>query len=167
MRRPSRRSSGARRQRPRQRSSWVNATLAENSVVAGAISTSDLLSGLSQEEKVDVGTILTVHWQFTMGQGSSNAENHGRWGMMIVTQDAFIGGQIPEPLGDHQANWYWNEAYFLDEPDLRERQFRGQARTKRRLPSGEHTLAFAIESASGSSGTLKFGVGFRILYSHK
>ena len=131
------------------------------------MSTTDLLAGLTQAEKVDVGTVLAVHIQATLGQSTANAEVTGRWGLIVQTQDGFAAGASPEPLEDHQANWYWNEAYFIDRPDVEEIRFERSLKTKRRLPSAEHTLIFSIESGAGSAGVLKYGFGFRLLYSHK
>ena len=150
------------------RTSWANHTLQEQVLSFGSSTiTSDMFDGLTTGEKADVGTVLTVQWQMTMGLSSANGENHGRWGIALVSEDAFTAGSAPTPLEDHKYPWYWNEGYALDEPTLDEHRFRGQTGTRRKMPSVEHILMFAIESSALSAGNLKFNFAFRLLYSHK
>ena len=153
---------------PKKQTSWVNHTLTEQTVGGGSDqNTSNILDGLSETERGEVGVVLRVIWQGTMGLFSANAEAHGRWGLHVVTLDAFVAGAVPDPLGDHQSSWYWNEAFAIDEPDLRQRVFHGETRTRRKLPSGEHTVVMVWETAAGSAGSLKYDIGLRILYSHR
>ena len=87
--------------------------------------------------------------------------------MALVSEDAFTAGSAPTPLADHKYPWYWNEAFAFDNPSLDNFLRTGQTRTKRKMPSVEHILMFAIESAAASAGSLILDIGFRLLYSHK
>ena len=161
-RRPYRRSRG-----PRKRYSWTNHTLNEQTVGGGsALNISDILDGLTAAEKADVGTIESVSWQGMRHQFASGSECHGRWGLIIVTPDAFVGA-APDALGDHQLNWYWNQAYQLDEPDTRNEHFEGKTLTKRRMPSSDHIMAMVWESAAAAATSLVYDIALRVLYSHR
>ena len=152
---------------PRRQTGWLNHSLNEQTLTSGGVTRSDILDGLPADERSDVGSILSVSFQGSFGLSTANAEAHGRWGLGIATLDAFAGSDTPEPLADHQFGWYWNEGFALDDPNVEFRNFRGRTRTERKLPSRSHTMFFAITSSGLSAGTLKWGLNFRILYSHK
>ena len=144
---------------------WVNHSLPEQTISVGTTNISDMLDGLSAAGEESVRKILGVSWQATFGLNAANVEHTGRWGMIVVTQRAFAGTDVPRPLSDHQYPWYWNEAFHIDEPDLRERTIVGQTKTTRLIPSKNETLMFAIESSPLSGANfMKYGFSFRILY---
>ena len=91
------------RRRAVKRTGWTNHTLQEQTIGAGAVTTSDLLDGLSTGERSDVGGILAVSWQSHFGLSTANLEMHGRWGLHVASLEAFAAGSAPDPLNDHQA----------------------------------------------------------------
>ena len=146
----------------------MNHTLNEQTIGGGADeNVSNILDGLSVDEIAQVATIERVIWQGQMGLFSANAEAHGRWGLAVVSEDAFASLTVPDPLSDHQYSWMWNEHFAMDEPNVEFRQFRGETGTKRRLPSPQHRLIMVWETAAGSAGSLKYDIGLRILFSHR
>ena len=150
----------------RKATGWVNHTLVERLTSAPGVTTSDMLDGLSTAEQAAVDKILAIQWRGAFSSQVSGSETHGRWGIGIVTADAFNSGTVVSPLTDHQFPWYWSEPFSYDEitADVRRHHIQGKVASTRRMPSRVHTLMLAVEAPSTAAAGPAWDLAFRILY---
>ena len=150
---------------PRRRSEptmWTTATLNEASPGPGGQQITDLLGGFTLTEKHNISGVVTIHWDLSLRATTPGQNIHGRFGMIVVEDDALAASAVPEAVTDGDAPWllnrFWN---FLSSAD-ESKYLSGQVKARRRIGIKE-TLAFIFESDSTSDGSVDMAFGMRVL----
>ncbi len=151
--------------RSRKRTVWNSATVFNITLADGAESVSDLFGGLTTAEKNDVGTVLRVIGSFDVRSATAGNIASGRFGLVLVTDDALAGTTVPDPLQDVASSWLLNRSFFQEDAANVPRTYEFDVRSQRRLPGNEYTIAIVVQSDVGSTvGSLNFGFAMRVLY---
>ena len=144
----------------------MQATVDEQTSAAGSQALVDLAAGIPADQQHDIANIHRIVGDFTFGLVSVNAQAFGRFGIISMSGDAFAAGAVPELIGDFEAPWWYNDAFFKDgEVSLTER-LKIDFKLNRRF-NANTALAFILDLASGSNGSLLWSLHLRVLYSHK
>ena len=162
-----RRTSPPRRSPPRQRAKrsvgWLNSTVIDQTTAVGAETTLDLLGGLTFAEKRIVARVEVVFGSIHFRSIAANATILGRYGIIVVGDDALAAGALPDPFGDDESSWMWNRELLWDRTDLEHTILEIRTRTRRLIPQGS-TLAFVLENSALSANTMGWNLGLRLLY---
>jgi len=168
-RRVPRRGSTRRRSVAKRAVRWITSTLNAQLDAAGTLTSFDALGSLLISEKNEIRKVVTVHGRFNYSSDVGGQHVFGRFGLIVVTDDAMAtgGGALPDPDIDTASPWYWNDAYATETDNLAtERELRFALRTQRLIPA-EYTLAFSMKVNPGVTATVHWNVGLRILLEHK
>ena len=149
------------RPRPKRSYGWLNSTLINQTTVVGGVTTFDLLGGLTVAEKRNVARVDRCFGDFMFRGQNANTALAGRFGLIVVTDDAMAALVVPDPLNDDESSWYWNQVLLWDEPTVEYARVRMDAKTRRRIPQSS-TMAFVCEVTAGQ--TMDWHVGLRLLY---
>jgi len=141
-------------------------TLNSQGVTGTAETIVDALGQFTIDAKDKIHSILRIVGQFQYRINAVNAEIGGRFGFIVVSDDALAANAVPDPATDSESDWMLNMVYYADDSTLRMHQIDFDNRSARRLPGGEHTLAFVIEG-NIATNTVNWGIGARILFSYK
>ena len=141
---------------------WTTATLNETNTLAGFATAFDALGGFTLTEKHNLSGFITCHYDFHWKSAAVNAQVFGRWGLIVVEDDAMAAGVLPEAIQDSDAPWLHNQHFHWDESSLTERFVHGQMKAKRRIGIKE-TLMFQVQVNASSNSSVDWGIGMRIL----
>jgi len=145
---------------------WLNFSLFNATLTDGGLLTADLLGALTLVEKNDVRSVVRVIWSFFVRSATAGNRASGRFGMIVVTDDAMAASAVPDPLGDPLDAWYLNTGFFQEDAANVPVEQRGDLRSARRLLGDGQTIAFVAESDLGSSsGSMLITFMARVLYS--
>ena len=151
------------RQRPKRSYGWLNSSLLTQNLVAGGITSFDLLGGLTLAEKRNVARVDRLFGEIQFRAVSANFGILARLGAIVVSDDAMALGNVPDPFSDDESSWYFNQILLWDEPTVEYHRVQFDARTRRRIPQG-YTLTMALENSSASLTSMDWMLGARLLY---
>ena len=143
---------------------WITATLAEAFTASGAQVIFDFLGGLTQAEKLEIRKVVRIHFNFMYRANTDGLHVHGRFGLIVVTDDALAVNESPEPIQDSDASWLLNEFYSSERGD-QEHEISRDIRAQRVIPAGS-SLAFVLQSDTASDDSVHWSTGSRILLEH-
>ena len=118
-----------------------------------------LAQGISRSGISVVRSLLDV----SVASTTFGAEVEWQLGMMVIEQDAFDAGAVPE-LNVDILNYYLHDGgiYNTDsDAGPRFKDLKYDIRTARKIPSQRHTLVFLMQNTGGAS--LTFFVTSRVL----
>ena len=126
---------------------------------------SDGLGSLSVAEKRDVRTILRTIGNFSIRSSTAGNLACGRFGIVRISDDAMASNVTPDPIGDSESSWLYNQAFFQEDAANVPVFFDFDLKGKRRLTGDGQTLVIICESSSQSVGSFIVNWGIRFLYS--
>ena len=145
---------------------WASHTLENSSINAGTTIAGDALGGLTDTEEERIANFKRFIFLATVRSSTAGNPAGGRFGLAIVTKDAFAAAALPEPIVDTDYPWLFNVPFMQEElqniPVIIERDLK----SNRRFPMG-HRLVFIAESGGVSVGSLVFNFSMRFLYTFK
>jgi len=119
-------------------------------------------------EKDRIGTIVRAYGEFRYKSQLINVAIGGRFGLGIVSDDALAVGAVPDPVGDSDFPWYWNQSFFYDRPNSETLRIAFDIKGKRRLNSSKTTLAWVLDNDAIISGAnMEYAFGLRLLFTWK
>jgi len=141
---------------------WTTATLDEATLAAGGQTIVDMLGGFTLTEKHNISGVITIHYAFYFRANIPNTNVHGRWGIIVVEDDALAVNQVPEPALDGDAPWLINKHYMVESTIDEHRVHEGQVKARRRIAI-KQTLAFVVDNDAASDSSLDFAIATRPL----
>ncbi len=170
-----RRSSPIQRRRvPRRKVSWENLAFRIASTAAADITTFDLTPEPMQTTHVGVGTAtirrLIGHCSHHSANGATaNAEQTMSLGIVVVTEDGFLGGSVPDPESDFNQDWYYWTRRSLQHSSVGDGnamvEWDFDIRSMRRLRGG-YRLIGIVETPTQAVATVQM-ISLRALWSQE
>ena len=146
---------------------WGQSDLNEQSTNAGSSTVDDLLTTMDVAQKRRVASILRILIDFHYSSVTANAQIFGRFGLVVVHDDAMAASALPDPLTDDESSWMINQHFHHDQPDLNEKVEHYDLRSRRRFPSDLYTVALILQNSVSSNAAMEWGMGLRYLYTIK
>ena len=141
-------------------------TLLNQSTGVGSQTIVDVLGALTVAEKHQVGTILRTIYRFSLRHSVAGSRVAVRFGGIKVSDDALAAGAVPDPFGDLEAGWMYNEWVFQEQADNNTISIERDIKAKRRLQGLAETIAFVLDNDPGSAaGSAIWSIGLRTLFS--
>ena len=146
---------------------WTTATLNAQSSNVGTEVAFDALGALTVADKNEIRRVVTVHFDFDYSSDAATQHVFGRFGLIVVSDDAMAVPQVPDPVGDADASWMMNHHYHTEADNSDPpRVIRDHVKVSRLIPP-KYTLAFVLEVTAGGVGALHWSVGMRLLLEHR
>ena len=169
-----RRRSPVRRARsPRRKVSWESLAFEFSLTAAASGGKADLSPEPMQTVHAGVGTATLhraiLHYDVTYLDGNVDlGQSFLSTGLVVVSQDGFSGGTLPDPESDFNQDWYYwtrrmHKQNIIDNPPIT--SWDADIRSKRRLRGG-YTLALRVQNPINPD-PLEVHVSMRLLWSQE
>ena len=109
------------------------------------------MGGLTVAEKQAVGTIERLVGGFSVRSSGAGLNIRGRLGFIKVTDDALALGAVPDPMGDLESSWMYNQFWSQEDAANVPVYYNFDVKSRRRLDGYGQSIAFVIDAEGGDS----------------
>ena len=148
---------------------WITFTLNAQLDVAATLTSADALGALTVAEKNEIGKVLRIHGMFEYSAEVGGSHVFGRFGLIVVTDDAMAtgGGALPDAGIDTGSPWMMTHPFSTEADNLAiPREIPLDVKVKRRIPQ-QYTLAFSHKVDPAATTALHWSVSMRLLLEHR
>ena len=140
---------------------WHSATIDNQTTNTGSQTILDVLAGLQGFDKGDIRRIIRCILTFSVRSSAAGSLVNGRFGLVVVTNDAFTAAAVPDPAGDLSASWLVNTHYYQEDAANVPVDRPADLRASRLLPGALRTLVFVLDA--GGTANSVWNLGLRVL----